>query len=167
MTKTTYRSIRFFLTLVTFIVFFSSIYFQYVLNLVPCPLCLMQRICVFLLLVLMGFSLKSLKRAHIISLLQVLISCAGLFFSLRQVWLQNLPSGDVPACMPGLDILVQYFPWQTVAKALFWGAGDCAESTWSMFGITMAGWSAMYFLFMALSGLFLFYKTRLLAENID
>jgi disulfide bond formation protein DsbB len=164
MTKIAYKKVQFFLALVTLLVLFSSFYFQYFLGLHPCPLCLMQRLCVFLLMLLMGVSLVTLKRAHIISLLQIIISLFGLYFSLRQLWLQSLPAGTAPACMPGLDILIHYFPWQSVVHELFWGSADCAEVTWRLWGLTMPGWSALYFLFMALMGLFLALRTRTLSS---
>lgn len=160
MIKRTYRQIQGFLILATLFVLFASLYFQYGLGLQPCPLCLMQRFCVFLLLALLSGSIGTLRKARIFSFIQVVVSLAGLFFSLRQLWLQSLPAGKVPACMPGLDIMIHYFPWQTVARALFWGAGDCAEKTWSMLGISMPGWSAMYFLFMAVMSIILFMRTR-------
>lgn len=160
MTKLQYRRVQYFLVLISVFVLFFSLYSQYVLGLQPCPLCLMQRICVFILLGLMGFTLGTLKRARILSLLQCFFACAGLFFALRQLWLQSLPAGTAPACMPGLDILIRYFPWQDVAHALLWGSGDCAESTWNFLGISMAGWSAVYFLFMVLSTLYLYFRTQ-------
>ena len=160
MTKIQYRRVQYLLVLITVFVLFFSLYSQYVLGLQPCPLCLMQRICVFVLLGLMGFTLGTLKRARILSLLQCFIACAGIFFALRQLWLQSLPAGAAPACMPGLDILIKYFPWQEVARALLWGSGDCAEATWSFLGISMAGWSACYFIFMALSTLYLYFRTE-------
>lgn len=160
MSKITYKKIQLFLALITFVVLFSSLYFQYFLGLNPCPLCIMQRVCVFLLLGLMGLSLGTLRKAHIISLMQTVVSCAGLFFASRQLWLQSLPAGQAPACMPGLDVLIRYFPWQTVVHSLLWGSGDCAEVTWSLLGISMPGWSALYFLFMAVASLFLFIRTR-------
>ncbi|HHF7366986.1 TPA: disulfide bond formation protein B [Legionella bozemanae] len=160
MRKITYRKIQTFNAMLTLFVLFASFYFQYVVGLTPCPLCIMQRVCVFLLLAVMGLSFRTLKRARIISLLQIIIACAGLYFALRQLWLQSLPAGEAPACMPGLDILIRYFPWQTVLKTLFWGTGDCAEVSWQMLGISMPGWCALYFLFMALMGCFLFWNTR-------
>ncbi len=81
MTKITYRKIQLLLTIITLFVLFSSFYFQYVVGLQPCPLCLMQRICVFLLLGLMGLSLATLKKAHWVSLLQIIFASAGLFFT--------------------------------------------------------------------------------------
>ena len=160
MRKMTYRRIQSFNALLTVAVLFASLYFQYVVGLAPCPLCLMQRICVFILLWVMSLSFRTQKKAHYISLFQILFACAGLFFALRQLWLQSLPAESVPACMPGLDILMRYFPWQTVARTLLWGTGDCAEATWSFGGITMAGWSALYFAFIALMGCFLYWRTR-------
>jgi disulfide bond formation protein DsbB len=164
MNKITYKKIQFLMVLVTFFVLLASLYFQYFLGLHPCPLCLMQRICVFLLLGLMGLSLGTLRKAHWISLIQIVISAAGLFFSLRQLWLQSLPIGKEPACMPGLDVLIRYFPWQTVARALLWGSGDCGEVVWSLWGLSMPGWSALYFLFMTLMALMLYFRTRTLAS---
>lgn len=155
-----YRRVQYFLVLLTVFVLFFSLYAQYVVGLEPCPLCLMQRLCVFILMAIMGLTLATLKKARIISLCQVFVAGAGLFFALRQLWLQSLPPGAAPACMPGLDILIRYFPWQDVAHALLWGTGDCAEATWSFFGLSMAAWSALYFLLMSVSGLFLYSRTK-------
>ncbi|KTD14685.1 disulfide bond formation protein DsbB [Legionella gratiana] len=160
MRKITYRKIQAFNAVLTAVMLFASFYFEYVVGLMPCPLCMMQRICVFLLLAVIGVSFCTLKRAHLISFLQIIIACAGLYFSLRQLWLQSLPEGNAPACMPGLDILIQYFPWQTVVKTLLLGTGDCAEVDWQLLGISMPGWCALYFLFIALTGCFLFWHTR-------
>lgn len=160
MTKAHYRAIQLFLIIFTLIVLFVSLYFQYVVGMQPCPLCIMQRICVFLLLVIMGFRLSTLKKAHFISMLQIIVASLGCYFAIRQLWLQSLPEGLAPACTPTLDILMRYFPWQETAKALFWGAGDCAEKTWSMWGVTMPGWSALYFLITLFIGIFLYIRTR-------
>lgn len=160
MRKITYRRIQNFNALTTLFVLFASFYFQYVVGLVPCPLCVMQRVCLFLLLGIMGLSFYTQRKAHYICLAQVFFASAGLFFALRQLWLQSLPAGNVPACMPGLDILIRYFPLKTVMHSLFWGTGDCAEVNWSFWGISMPGWSALYFLFMVFMGCFLFWHTR-------
>lgn len=166
MTKLMYKSSLIFLMLVTSLVLSFSIYAQYIMGLQPCPLCLMQRMMVFLLMVLMLFHLSFIKKAYWFSLLQIIVASAGLFFSLRHLWLQSLPSGSAAVCMPGLDVLVHYFPWQTVAKALLWGASDCAEKSWSLWGISMPGWSALYFLFMVLMSLFLHLHAKDCSNNV-
>ncbi|MBN9230173.1 MAG: disulfide bond formation protein DsbB [Legionella sp. 40-6] len=160
MTKILYHRIVTFNALLTLIVLLASFYFQFVEGLIPCPLCIMQRVCVFLLLAIMGFSFNTRRKAHRINLLLIVFASAGLFFSIRQLWLQSLPPDDVPACMPGLDVLIRYFPLKTVAQTLFWGAGDCAETLWQFLGISMAGWSALYFVYMLLVSLWLFWCTR-------
>ena len=161
MKKLTFRTIQTFNAALTLLVLFASFYFQYALGMTPCPLCMMQRLCVFLLLAVMGLSFRTLRKAHIISFLQIVISCTGLYFSLRQLWLQSLSPDQAPACMPSLEIVIRYFPWQTIAKTLLWGTGECGEINWSMLGISMPGWCAMYFAFMALMSGFLYWHTRL------
>lgn len=160
MSKLNYRRTQLVLILITLFVLFASFYFEYAMKLKPCPLCLMQRLCVILILGTMGLGFRTLKRAHIVSVIQAFFACAGLFFALRQLWIQSFPAGQVPACMPGLDVLIRYFPWQAVAHALFWGDGDCADGTWSMLGLSMPAWTALYFLFVLLVSLFLYRSTK-------
>lgn len=150
MSKRGYRSVQILLLFITIIVLWMSFYFQWVLGLQPCPLCLMQRFCVFLLMMffLMGLCLSTLSRGRLVAIMQIGLSVAGLFFACRQLWLQSLPIGQVPACLPGLDILIHYFPWQDLVHALFWGTGECAEVTWTFWGLTMPAWSGLYFLLM-------------------
>ncbi|WP_133128286.1 disulfide bond formation protein B [Legionella nagasakiensis] len=158
MTKRNYRSIQATLLLLTVVVVGSSFYFQYVVGLQPCPLCLMQRLCAFLLgmFCLMGMCLSTLKRGRLVALLQMFFAAGGLFFATRQLWLQSLPAEQTPACLPGLEVLIRYFPWQDVAHALFWGSGDCAEVSWRWLGLSMPAWAALYFfvMFIACAGLY-------------
>jgi len=137
-----------------------SFYVQYLKGLEPCPLCLMQRLCVFLLLFLflVGVSLSTLRRGRLVAVLQMLVAAGGLFFAGRQLWLQSLPAEKAPACMPGLDVLIHYFPWQDVAHALFWGAGDCAEVTWKWLGLSMPAWAAIYFLAIIITSALVFLR---------
>lgn len=126
----------------------TGYYLQYVVGLVPCPLCIMQRIC------MMGILLSSVLLLRWddskIRLFRIGCVIAGLFFSIRHLWLQSLPPGSVPACMPGLDMLMSYFSWSDVAKALLWGGGDCAKEGYRLFGWSLAGWSFLYFMVIAL-----------------
>lgn len=147
MSKRVYRSLHALLFLITTLVLFASLYLQYVTGLEPCPLCIMQRISVFFLFLfcLMALCLSTLKRARLVAALQIFFASAGLYFAGRQLWLQSLPPEKTPACMPGLDVLIQYFPWQEVMRALFLGAGDCAETAWLWLGLSMPAWASLYF----------------------
>ncbi len=134
------------------IMLLAAYYFQYILNMEPCPLCLMQRLCIVLFIIAAAVAVwvqspKARQNALSVAIFTVL---AGLFFAGRQIWLQSLTDTEVPACMPGLDVLIKYFPWKDVAHALFWGAGDCAEVDWQFLGLSMAAWVGIYFVSIAL-----------------
>ena len=72
----------------------------------------------------MGVALFTSTRAKKIVFGQLLFAAAGIYFAARQLLLQSLPEDAVPSCLPGLDVLVKYFPWTDILHALFWGAGE-------------------------------------------
>ena len=162
MTKPFYRSLQAGLLLLTILVIGWAYYLQYVGGFQPCPLCLTQRFFVFILVVIgmVGVCQQSLERVKIISGSQILAALIGLIFAVRQLWLQHLPVGQAPACIPDFGVLIRYFPWMDVMHALFWGAGDCAEVAWKWLGLSMAGWSALYFLMMLIVSGFVFFRLR-------
>ena len=162
MSKRAYRYLQSLLLLSTILVFWVAFYLQYVGGLQPCPLCLAQRFCAFLfaMFCLMGLCLSTRRRGRVVAVFQMFFCVAGLFFALRQLWLQSLPAGDVPACLPGLDTLIHYFPWHDVLLALLWGTGECAEVTWTLLGMSMPAWSALYFLAMFLGSAFLYFNLK-------
>ena len=160
MTKHLYQTLQKGLLLSTLLVIVSVFYSQYVGGFQPCPLCLMQRFCAFILVVifLIGVCQSTLVSAKILSCFQMTGAILGLFFAFRQLWLQHLPIGQAPACIPDLSVLIHYFPWTDVMHALFWGAGDCSEVTWKWLGLSMATWSALYFLIILVVGGYIFYQ---------
>ena len=169
MSKRFYRYAQCLLLFVTMVALGTGFYLQYVRGLQPCPLCLMQRFCMFLLLLfcLMGASLTTSKRGKIVAVFQMLVAVAGLFFATRQLWLQSLPVGQAPACIPDFDVLIRYFPWQDILHALVWGAGDCAEVTWKLLGFSLAAWGLLYFLTIAVAGGIVFFMLSNLSGGRD
>lgn len=164
MKKFTYKELQILLTLISLIILALSFYFEYVKHLQPCPLCLMQRFFV-LIIFFLSFTavyIRFLKTARLLSILQIIAASLGLFLALRQIWLQNLPSNQIPACLPDISILIRYFPWKDLLHALFWGTGNCAEVTWTWLGLSMPAWSALYFIFIILASVFIHWslKTR-------
>jgi len=147
MKRMTYRNIQNILLFVTILVLVFAFYFEYNQKLQPCPLCLMQRFCAFLLgfFCLVGLGLRSLHRARLVAIVQIVFASLGLFFASRQLWLQSLPLDQTPACMPGLDALIHYFPLSVVLKTFFWGSSECSDVTWRWLGLAMPGWAAIYF----------------------
>ena len=162
MSKRAYRTFQSLLLLLTMVVLVVTFYFQYVGGLQPCPLCLMQRFCAFLLAMfcLMGMCLSTLKRGRSVAIFQIVFAVAGLFFATRHVWLQSLPADQAPVCLPGLDVLIHYFPLHDVLHSLLWGAGECAEVTWKWLGLSMPVWAALYFLTMFVASGFIYFRLR-------
>ncbi|MDP3558872.1 MAG: disulfide bond formation protein B [Legionellaceae bacterium] len=120
-------------------------YVQWVLGLTPCPLCWMQRLCVFSMALSMGYGVRY-KFTSKVWHFCVFFALAGLYFAGRQYWLESLPPEVKVACLPALDVLLAYFPWQSVLKVFFMGNADCGEVVWRFAGLSLAGWSMLYFI---------------------
>lgn len=140
-----------------------GVYLQYALGLAPCPLCLAQR--GFFVLVLAVFLVGALHRPGRLggifySGLALLFSLGGFAVAARQVWLQQLPPNQVPACGPDLYFMLQHFPLSRTLESLFLGSGDCAEVHWRFLGLSIAEWSLTWFAALALYAAWLATRRR-------
>ena len=129
-----------------------ALFAQYFLNLEPCPLCIFQRLSVIamgiIFLVCSLFEPKSNLAKFISSTLFVISGTFGVGVASRHVWLQNLPSDQVPGCGPGLDFMMSTFPINEVFEMVFNGSGECANVDWSFLSLTMPAWVIICSLFM-------------------
>ncbi|MEM8593859.1 MAG: disulfide bond formation protein B [Pseudomonadota bacterium] len=131
-------------------------YFEYVMGLAPCPLCITQRF--FTLLVGITALIAALHQpANFLNKVYpfkiVLFSCAGAFFAGRMVWLQSLPEGQAPACGPSLEYILTSFPFMDAMTVLLKGNGDCAKVTWQFLNLSMPAWVLIAFIVFAVIGL--------------
>jgi disulfide bond formation protein DsbB len=124
-------------------------FLEHVIGLDPCPLCLMQRLWTMLAgaFAMAGLAHNPRLLAYPIAALGCTVVGAG--FSLRQLWLQSLPADAVPACGPDMAYMIDAFPLSEILKAMTLGTGNCAEVTWSLFGISIAGFALMGFVALA------------------
>lgn len=125
-------------------------FFQKQLGLMPCPLCVTQRIFVvmFGVIALIGaIHNPAPHKQRIYTAVIGLSAISGAAVSGRQVYLQSLPEDQVPACGPTLPYLMEYFPFQDVLNAMFLGEGSCAEIKWQLLGLSIPGWTLVAFLF--------------------
>tara|TARA_B100000795_G_scaffold101636_1_gene74818 strand:- start:687 stop:1199 length:513 start_codon:yes stop_codon:yes gene_type:complete len=119
-----------------------------VLELEACTLCITQQF--FYCLIGVSSFIAFLHNPHIrasrlYSFFIALFAIAGTWISGRQVWLQGLPEDEVPLCGPPLEYIIDVFPFADVVNALFMGDGNCAEIPWQFIGLSMAGWSLIFF----------------------
>ncbi len=141
----------------------AAYYFQFVEKLEPCPLCISQRIGIFLT----GFCflIAFLHNPGLIgtrryAIWGAVVALAGGSVSARHVWIQHLPEDKVPECGPGLDYVLQNFPLTETIKLMLSGTGDCAKVDWTLFGISMPAWTLVAFLSLATLSLLQFWNYR-------
>jgi disulfide bond formation protein DsbB len=135
-----------------------AFYAQYGLDLVPCHLCVFQRVTLaamggaFLLAAL--FSRPGIRGA----LFAVLIGVTGLATIAtagRHVWIQAQPAGSVPACGADLDFMLDVFPLTEVILKVFKAGGECAKVDWSFLGLSMPAWVLVVAALMTAAGLWI------------
>lgn len=135
----------------------GAFYLQIHVGLVPCPLCVVQRLIVIVLglLFLVGGLLnpyyKSQKIYYSFIFLVVLV---GIVAAGRQVWLQSLPPSAIPiSCGADLSYLLEVLPINQVLILIFKGTGECAKVTWRLFNLSLAMWTLLFFILFALIAL--------------
>ena len=131
-----------FLSIWTLVVLVLTLYFQYVRGLEPCPLCMMQRACMVFILLWSIWGIWQ-KRPYVYWVEGVL-SLFGMFLAIRQCWLIFF-APESAICLPGLERLIHYFPWQTVLQAMVWGTESCGVVEAYFLYIPMPLWSLGYF----------------------
>ncbi len=129
---------------------------QYGLGLIPCHLCIFQRVTVAALGV--AFVLAALvsqpgPRGVLSAILIGLAGCATLATAGRHVWIQMQPAGSVPACGADLDFLLDLFPLTEVILKVFKAGGECAKVDWSFLGLSMPAWVVVFALAATCGGL--------------
>lgn len=138
-----------------------ALYMEHVMELMPCPLCIFQRIAViaagFIALVAAIHNPGRLG-SRVYGGLVVVASATGGAIAIRQLYLQSLPEDQVPACGPGLDYLMDVFPMTEVIQMVLTGDGSCAEVVWTLFGISIPGWTLIGFIGLIAVGLFQIFR---------
>ena len=120
-------------------------YLQYVQGLDPCPLCLVQRGFFYAVMIVLAVAAIHGSGKAIYGSVAALLALGGAAAAGRQVWLQHLPPDKVPQCGPDLFFMLENFPLSRTLKTLVSGTGECAVVDWSFLGLSIAGWSAAWF----------------------
>jgi protein dithiol:quinone oxidoreductase len=134
----------------------AAYYFELIMKLAPCPLCITQRF--FVLLIGITALCAALRNPsnkveqYLYPSFIILYGALGAFFAGRMVWLQHLPKDQVPACGPSLEYILDAFPIAKALEVLLRGNGNCAEVVWTFLSLSMPTWVLIAFLgYMALA----------------
>jgi protein dithiol:quinone oxidoreductase len=133
-----------------------GLYLQHVVGLDPCPMCIVQRYALLLVVLIAGLTAASSNRGVLIagSVLMLVAAGFGAFVAARQSWLQWYPP-EVSSCGRDFYGMIETFPLQRVIPMIFRGSGDCATIDWTFLGGSLANWSFVSFSFFALVALVL------------
>jgi protein dithiol:quinone oxidoreductase len=137
-----------------------ALYLQYFQGQDPCPLCMIQRVFfialgfVFLVAAIAG---PSGFFVRISGALATLLALGGAGFAMRHVWLQWHPP-EMESCTADLFFQLQRLPFASVIERALYATGDCAKVDWTLFGMSIAQWSLIWFVLLAI--LSIVYLTR-------
>ncbi|MWV10570.1 disulfide bond formation protein B [Pseudomonas sp. R-28-1W-6] len=141
----------------------GALYLEHVVGLEPCPMCIVQRVCVILFaLVCLVAAIHGPARLgqRLYAGLALLFALVGAATAGRQIWLQSVPPDQLEACLPSLEFMLDALPLQEIVRLVFHGTADCAEVTWTLFGLSVPEWSLLAFIGMILFGLFQLLRRR-------
>jgi disulfide bond formation protein DsbB len=135
----------------TCVLSFGILYLQNYLGMVPCPMCIVQRYAMIgvIILSVLGAVGGSAIRTLVSTWAIFLASSGGAFVAARQSWLQWYPP-EVVSCGRDFYGMVENFPMQRLVPMIFKGSGDCTKVDWTFLGGSIANWSFIAFVFIAL-----------------
>ena len=133
-----------------------GLYLQHVVGLEPCPMCIVQRYALVLVAVLAGLTALSSRKGVLVSGsgLMLLASGFGAFVAARQSFLQWYPP-EVASCGRDFYGMIETFPLKRAIPMIFKGSGDCTKIDWTFLGLSIANWSFISFVLIALVALVL------------
>jgi disulfide bond formation protein DsbB len=137
-----------FVTLACFSLVGYALYVQHVDFLDPCPLCVLQRVTfMFIGAVALVATLHGPRAIGrwIYGVLVTLGGMTGMLIAGRHLWLQSLPADQVPDCGMGLNYMLDTMPVTDVLHEVFYGSGECAEVIWQFLGLSMPGWTFIWY----------------------
>lgn len=131
-------------------------YLQFVRHLVPCPLCIFERIAtaVVAVIFLLAFLQHPRKWGRFVYLfLIVVFTAVGVGISARHLWIQHLPPGQIPVCGGAtLNMMIQHLPPGEVIRQVLTGSGECHKINWTFWGLSLPGWVLVAFVLLGLGG---------------
>lgn len=131
-----------------------GLYLQHGVGLEPCPMCIVQRYALMLVTLVAGVSALSARRNVLITggSLLVLLSGFGAFVAARQSFLQWYPP-EIASCGRDFYGMIETFPLKRAIPMIFKGSGDCTAIDWTFLGGSIANWSFVCFVLIAVMAL--------------
>ncbi len=135
-----------------------ALYVEHGMLMLPCPLCIYQRIAFVLVgsvgLVAALHSPKGRLMRGIYGYAAFFLALLGAGVAARHLWLQMQPPSGFSSCGGvGLEHLFKSLDWVDALAVSLSGSADCAKVDWSLFGLSMPGWTLICYSMLALGAL--------------
>ena len=122
----------------------ASFFVQHVVLVEPCPLCMIQRYTYFLLAVAFFAAallerLPGMQRGLLVLALVLVVAGGGV--AAYQSKLQLFPVAQAATCAPSLSYMIDTLPMNQLLGRLFQAHGDCSDTSFKIFGLTLAQFS--------------------------
>jgi disulfide bond formation protein DsbB len=127
-----------------------GLYLQHVVGLEPCPMCIVQRYALVLVAIVAGVTAFAARKSLFVtgSGLMAVLSGLGAFVAARQSFLQWYPP-EIASCGRDLYGMIETFPLKRAIPMIFKGSGDCTKIDWTFLGLSIANWSFVCFVAIA------------------
>ena len=139
-----------------------ALFLEHVQGLIPCPLCVFQRVGLIGLGIISLIAFVHNPSANVGKRIYALLGSLSILWSAgvaaRHVWLQNLPPDQVPSCGPGLDYWLETLPMKAVFEQVLTGSWECAAVDWSFLGQSLPVWSLIFFAVLSLVSLWQLFR---------
>lgn len=128
-----------------------GLYLQHGVGLEPCPMCIVQRYALVGVALLAGMAAAWPGLRGRLGGMWAAAGLAvfGAFVAARQSWLQWFPP-EILTCGRDFYGMIEAFPLRRAIPMIFRGSGDCSAVDWTFLGLTIANWSFVNFVAMAL-----------------
>ena len=147
---TNFRALSSITVLVSIALLASAYYFELVVGLEPCPMCMMQRIVVFVLgwiaLIAAVHNPEQAFGRKVYATVAGLVSLGGVALAVRHSWIQAYPPLDLPDCGAPLEYMLDILPFQEILGYMLSGSASCTEVVWQFLGLSMPNWMIVAFL---------------------
>ena len=139
-----------------------ALYLQLVINLLPCPFCIAQRIAYWLVGLTAIFAFihnpRGLGRKIYYSFITV-FSLSGLVLALHHSWIIRYP--ETFQC--GISAEEEFLNTLSIANwwpSMFEANGDCTDVKWEFMALTIPNWSVIFFLLILITSVYMLFTSR-------
>lgn len=143
-----------------------ALYFQHVLDMQPCFLCINQRVAMFFIAVagLIGFiNPKNKIFLYTGYAFWSLASLFGLSVATYQTYIQMNPP-EFGSCGAGMDFILENNSLFEAIPILLQPTGDCFDVNWYFLGLTMPQWMVFVFSVSLLTSLFFMFGKKIIKK---